>query len=75
MGVFLRMLTVIELKRINGFSITNKFIGNPAVMKVHIGNSVEVTPAMHLTLSLAEGVMTGKIETQINKKQFKLKFA
>ena len=44
-------------------------------MKVNIGNSVEVTPAMHLTLSLAEGVMTGKIETQINKKQFKLEFA
>ena len=75
MGVFLRILTVIELKWIHGFSITYKLIDNPAVMKVHIGNSVEVTTAKHFALSLAEGVMTGKIETQINKKQFKLKFA
>jgi DNA (cytosine-5)-methyltransferase 1 len=54
--IFLRMLLVDELKRIQGFPVDYQLVGNQATKKKHIGNSVEVTMATFLCKSLVNGI-------------------
>lgn len=71
--IFLRMLLIDELKRIQGFRTSYKLVGNQATQKKHIGNSVEVNMAMVLILCLAAGIYVPNTKTVV--KQAQLEFA
>lgn len=59
--ILMRMLKIVELKRIMGFGDSYVLVGSQADQKKFIGNAVEVTTAQALIESISKGLLKLKI--------------